>query len=253
MPDGGNILVTTTTTTLRSAMQHRFGVLSPGRYVVLGVRDFGSGMSVDVYEHLFEPFFTTKSQGKGTGLGLATVHGIVIQSGGQILVESEEEEGTEFSVYLPAFSGAAPPERRLTPSSGSPLAASAVRTVLVVDDDDAVRDVAVRALARAGFRVIAATEGEAALALLAKQDADESILVLTDVLMPGMSGVRLAERVATEYPATRIAFMSGFSTDELARSGLGSPMRTLLNKPFSLPELVGFVESAFAATAETEG
>jgi two-component system cell cycle sensor histidine kinase/response regulator CckA len=251
MPDGGNIVVTTATTTLRSAMQHRFGVLSPGRYVLLTVRDFGSGMSLDVYEHLFEPFFTTKSQGKGTGLGLATVHGIVIQSGGQILVESVEEEGTEFSVYLPAFSGASQ-ERRVTPSTGTPLAASEVRTVLVVDDDDAVRDVAVRALARAGFRVIAATEGEAAVALLGKQDADESVLVLSDLLMPGMTGAQLAERITKEHPATRIAFMSGYSTDELARSGLGSPMRSLLNKPFSLPELVAFVEHAFAATAETE-
>jgi two-component system, cell cycle sensor histidine kinase and response regulator CckA len=251
MREGGNILVTTATATLRSAMQHRFGALSPGRYVVLAVRDFGSGISPDVYEHLFEPFFTTKSQGKGTGLGLATVHGIVIQSGGQIVVESVEGEGTVFSVYLPAFSGTAP-ERRVTPSTGSPLLASDVRTVLVVDDDDAVRDVAVRALARAGFRVIAATGGEAALALLAKQDDDESILVLTDVLMPTMSGVQLAQRVASDYPAARIAFMSGFSTDELAISGLGSPMRSFLNKPFTLPELVSFVERAFVATAETE-
>ena len=251
MPDGGNILVTTATTTLRSALQHRFGVLAPGRYVVLAVRDFGSGMTPDVYEHLFEPFFTTKTQGQGTGLGLATVHGIVTQSGGHIVVESVEHEGTEFGVYLPAYSGAAP-ERRISPAAGSPLVAGHVRTVLVVDDDDAVRDVAVRALARAGFRVIAATGGEAALSLLAKQDDDESILVLSDVLMPGMSGAQLAAQVARQHSAARIAFMSGFSIDELARSGLGSPLRTLLNKPFTLPDLVGFVERAFAATRGTE-
>jgi len=221
-------------------------VLAPGRYVVLAVRDHGSGMSPDVYEHLFEPFFTTKSQGKGTGLGLATVHGIVIQSGGHIVVESEEGEGTVFSVYLPAYTGAAP-ERRLSPPAGMPAVAGQVRTVLVVDDDDAVRDVAVRALARAGFRVMAATGGETALALLAKPDDQGSLLVLSDLVMPGMSGAQLAGEVARLHPSARVAFMSGFSTDELARSGLGSPMRTLLNKPFTLPELVAFVEHAFAA------
>jgi len=250
MPDGGNIAVTTASTTLRSALQHRFGVLAPGRYVVLAVRDHGLGMSPEVYEHLFEPFFTTKSQGKGTGLGLATVHGIVMQSGGHIVVESAEGQGTEFSVYLPAYSGAAP-ERGVSPPAELPVSAGQVRTVLVVDDDDAVRDVAVRALARAGFRVIAAMGGEAALALLAKQEDHESLLVLSDLLMPGMSGAQLAAEIARLYPSARVAFMSGFSTDELARSGLGSPMRTLLNKPFTLPELVGFVERAFAAAEAT--
>jgi PAS domain S-box-containing protein len=250
MPDGGNIVVTTAVATLRSALQHRFGAVAPGRYVVLAVRDQGSGMSPDVYEHLFEPFFTTKSQGKGTGLGLATVHGIVTQSGGHVVVDSVEGDGTEFSVYLPAYSGAAP-ERRLSPSAGVPVVAGQVRTVLVVDDDDAVRDVAVRALARAGFRVVAAMGGEAALSLLAKQEDQGSLLVLSDLLMPGMSGAQLAAEVARLHPRARIAFMSGFSTDELARSGLGSPMRTLLNKPFTLPELVGFVEQAFADTEAT--
>jgi PAS domain S-box-containing protein len=251
MPDGGNIVVTTATTTLRSALQHRFGVLAPGRYVVLAVRDHGSGMTSEVYEHHFEPDVTTKSQAKGTGLGLATVHGIVIQSGGHIVVDSRLQEGTEFSVYLPAYSGAVP-ERRHSPALGVPVVAGQVRTVLVVDDDDAVRDVAVRALARAGFRVIAAMGGEAALTLLAKQEDHGSLLVLSDVLMPGMSGAQLAAEVARHHPSARMAFMSGFSTDELARSGLGSPMRTLLNKPFTLPELVSFVERAFAATEATE-
>ncbi|HEX7979575.1 MAG TPA: ATP-binding protein [Gemmatimonadaceae bacterium] len=250
MPEGGDILVTTATTTLRSALQHRFGVVAPGRYVVLAVRDSGSGMTPEVYEHLFEPFFTTKIQGRGTGLGLAMVHGIVTQSGGHIVVESMEREGTVFSVYLPAYSGAAP-EWRYTPTAGVPATAGQVRTVLVVDDDDAVRDVAARALARAGFRVIAAMGGEAALTLLAKQNDSDSILLLSDLLMPGMSGAQLAAQVARQHPAARVAFMSGFSTDELARSGLGSPMR-LLNKPFTLPELIGFVERAFAATEATK-
>jgi PAS domain S-box-containing protein len=250
MPDGGDILITTSNLTLRAALQHRFGVLAPGAYVVLSVRDLGSGVSPDVFDHLFEPFFTTKSQGKGTGLGLATVHGIIVQSGGQIVVDSEPGRGTEFRIHLPAHA-VAPPPRRVTPASGAPVAAGHARTVLVVDDDDAVREVAVRALARAGYRVVAASGGEAALALLANQPEHASILVLTDVLMPGMSGPELAERVAAVYPSARIAYMSGFSTDELARSGVGSPMRSLLNKPFTLPELSAFVQRAFEAPDES--
>jgi two-component system, cell cycle sensor histidine kinase and response regulator CckA len=176
------------------------------------------------------------------------VHGIVVQSGGQIVVESDPARGTVFSVYLPAHTGAVAP-RRPTPAAGTPIAAGQVRTVLVVDDDDAVRDVAVRALSRAGYRVIAARSGSAALDLLARQDDRATLLVVTDVLMPGMSGLELADRVGREYPEVRLAFMSGFSTDELARSGLVSPLRSLLNKPFTLPELVGFVEHAFAMEA----
>jgi CheY-like chemotaxis protein len=131
------------------------------------------------------------------------------------------------------------------------VATGQARTVLVVDDDDAVREVAVRALARAGYRVVAASSGEAALELLANQPEHASLLVLTDVLMPGMSGPDLAERVAAVYPSARIAYMSGFSTDELARSGVGSPMRSLLNKPFTLPELSAFVQRAFGTPAES--
>jgi CheY-like chemotaxis protein len=130
------------------------------------------------------------------------------------------------------------------------VATSQVRTVLVVDDDDAVREVAVRALARAGYRVLSASGGDAALALLANGEEHASLLVLTDVLMPGMSGPELADRVAAVYPSARSAFMSGFSTDELARSGVGSPMRSLLNKPFTLPELSAFVQRAFGTLAE---
>ena len=251
MPNGGDIVVSTSNVTLRAALQHRYGVLGPGSWVTLAVRDAGSGMTHEILEHLFEPFFTTKSQGKGTGLGLATVHGIVVQSGGQIVVESAPGEGTVFHVYLPAFSGAAP-ARRVTPALGTPLPAGQVRTVLVVDDEDAVREVAVRALARAGYRVLAARGGDAALALLARQERHDALLVLTDVSMPGMTGTQLADRVEQDYPTTRVALMSGYSTDELARSEVGSQMRSFLDKPFSLPDLVSFVEQAFHTEDQAE-
>jgi two-component system, cell cycle sensor histidine kinase and response regulator CckA len=249
MPEGGNIVVSTSNRTLEAALPHHHGVLPPGRYVTLGVLDAGSGISAGVMERLFEPFFTTKGQGKGTGLGLATVHGIVVQSGGQIVVRSAAGEGTEFTIYLPVHSGK-PAPRRLTPTGGQPVPSTAVRTVLVVDDDDPVREVAVRALSRAGYRVIAAASGDAAMSLLAKQDDPGALLLLTDVLMPRMNGLRLAELVAEHFPMVRIAFMSGFTTDELARTGLESPVRSLLNKPFTLPELIGFVERAFEPEPE---
>jgi two-component system, cell cycle sensor histidine kinase and response regulator CckA len=245
MPHGGSILLRTTNVALRAAIQHRFGTLAPGQYVSLSVRDAGSGMTDEILEHLFEPFFTTKSQGKGTGLGLATVHGIVSQSGGQIVVETMPNQGTEFRVYLPRSTGTAPP-RRVTPALGLPLESGQVRTVLVVDDDDFVRDVAVRALARAGYRVVAARGADAAMELLARQDTEGPLLVLTDVLMPGMNGYQLAEKMALDRPGARISFMSGYSIDELARSGIGSPMRSFLSKPFTVPELMSFVLQAFA-------
>jgi CheY-like chemotaxis protein len=251
MPHGGDVVVTTANVTLRSALQHRFGVLVPGRWVTLAVRDAGAGMGDEILEHLFEPFFTTKAQGKGTGLGLATVHGIVVQSGGQIVVETVPGNGTVFRVFLPAFTGVAP-LRRVTPSTGIPLPAGQVRTVLVVDDEDAVREVAVRALARAGYRVLAARSGDAALALIAGQERHDTLLVLTDLVMPGMSGAQLADHVEHEYPESRVALMSGYSTDELARSGVGSPLRSLLDKPFTLPDLVSFVEQAFLGEDQPE-
>jgi two-component system, cell cycle sensor histidine kinase and response regulator CckA len=249
MPGGGNVVVATRNEALDTALQHQYGAVPPGRYVVLVVQDAGSGMSSEVMERLFEPFFTTKGHGKGTGLGLATVHGIVTQSGGHIVVRSTVGQGTEFSVYLPAHSGKVQP-RRLTPSSGSPVRATAVRTVLVVDDDNPVREVAVRALSRAGYRVIAAADGEAALSLIARQDDLDAMLMLSDVLMPGMNGPQLAQRVAEQFPTVRLAFMSGFSADELARSGLSLSEHGLLNKPFTLPELVSFVQRAFAEEEE---
>ena len=249
MPGGGEIFVATRNAALADPFQHRFGVLAPGAYVTLSVSDAGRGMTPDVMDRLFEPFFTTKGHGKGTGLGLATVHGIVMQSGGQIVVRSKPGLGTEFSVYLPAYAGT-PHVRRTTPSAGTIVSSGDVRTVLVVDDDDAVREVAVRALSRVGYRVLAAAGGEAALALLGKQDDLDALLVLTDVLMPRMNGAQLAERVAVEFPRVRLVFMSGFSSDELARTGVGAPLRSLLNKPFTLPELIAFVDEAFTPEEE---
>jgi len=195
-----------------------------------------------VLERLFEPFFTTKPQGKGTGLGLATVHGIVLQSSGHITVESVPGEGTEFTVFLPAHlaanSDATPlPARRPSRQVG--------RTVLVVDDEAAVRDVTMRAVARAGYRVLGASGGTQALELLAREAEPASVLLLTDLMMPEMSGQELAAHVAERFPAVRVVTMSGYSAEELTRRGQVAHPQLL--KPFTLPQLIAFVNEAFAA------
>jgi two-component system, cell cycle sensor histidine kinase and response regulator CckA len=242
MPAGGTIVIRTAYRHLRTALQHRFGVIPPGDYVTLTVKDAGTGMSPEVLERLFEPFFTTKPQGSGTGLGLATVHGIVTQSSGHITVESAPGLGAEFTVYLPAHQATVPAATLL---SGRGAASQAGRTVLVVDDEAAVREVTMRAVSRAGYRVLGASSGDHALDLLRREPDLSAVLLLTDIMMPGMSGHELAARVAERFPAVRVASMSGFSTDELTRRG--HPARPQLHKPFTLPQLIAFVNDAFTA------
>ena len=241
MPAGGTIVVRTASIVLSAPLQHRFGAVPAGHYVTLSVKDAGGGISAEVMSRLFEPFFTTKAQGKGTGLGLATVHGIVTQSNGHITVESAPGVGAEFTVFLPAL-------QAITPSvSHAPVRGTVRqvgRTVLVVDDEAAVRDVTMRAVARAGYRVLGAASGVQALDLLASEGDPGTVLLLTDIMMPGMSGHELAARVAELFPAVRIAAMSGFSADELARRG-HAPLPQL-HKPFTLPQLLAFVNEAFA-------
>ncbi len=242
LPAGGSIVVRTGRTHLHAAVQHRFGVIPPGDYVTLAVKDAGTGMPPDVLERLFEPFFTTKPQGKGTGLGLATVHGIVLQSSGHITVASALGLGSEFTVYLPAHQAALPAAPIL--AANGPVRQMG-RTVLVVDDESAVRDVTMRALARAGYRVLGASGGMQALDLLAREPEHSVVLLLTDIMMPEMSGHELMARVAERFPAVRIASMSGYSTDELSRRGHAAHPQ--LHKPFTLPQLIAFVNDAFAA------
>jgi CheY-like chemotaxis protein len=242
MPAGGSIIVRTARRQLAAALQHRFGVVPPGDYVTLVVKDGGSGMAPEVLERLFEPFFTTKPQGKGTGLGLATVHGIVLQSSGYITVESTPGQGAEFTVYLPAHR-ATPPDSAPLPVRGP--ARQVGRTVLVVDDEAAVRDVTMRAVARAGYRVLGASGGAQALELLSRESDPSAVLLLTDIMMPEMSGHELAVRVAERFPAVRVATMSGYSADELTRRGHVAHPQLL--KPFTLPQLIAFVNAAFAA------
>ncbi|MGK4004597.1 ATP-binding protein [Sorangium sp. So ce1036] len=199
-----------------------------GPYVVLAVSDSGCGMDHDTLSHLFEPFFTTKGRGKGTGLGLATVYGVVSQSGGLIEVESEIGRGTTFRVYLPRVADrweAAPARARPSPSGGD-------ETVLVVEDDDAVRKLVVEVLERRGYGVVAAASAEEALVALAHEGVEEMDLLLTDLVMPGMNGRELAERALALHPRARVLYMSGYAEDVLADAALDREP-VLLQKPFT--------------------
>jgi len=224
MPNGGRVRLAVTATEVDAICAHRRSI-APGRYIRIELADDGDGMPPEVMARIFEPYFTTKTRGKGTGLGLATVLGIVQQARGDITVESSPGRGTTFRVFLPvteqALDGARPMSAGSTGSG----------TVLLVDDDDDVRRVTDRILRNAGYRVLLATSGDEALAV-ARENAGTIDLLLTDVVMPGMSGRELARELCTEQPAIQVLFMSGYHQHHAL---IGSQC---LAKPFSRAQLL---------------
>lgn len=237
MANGGTLAVRTRAMTTTEAFVENHPEIAPGDYVLLEVTDTGTGMSADVQAHLFEPFFTTKEQGKGTGLGLATTFGIVTQSGGHILVESKEGEGSTFRVYLPRATGDL--------AGASPAVPAAMprgsERILLVEDERAVRDVTERTLRALGYVVTTAGDGVEALATLEAMHGGVS-LVLTDIRMPRLGGLELADAVRERWPGLRVACMSGHSE---ALLGVGSARAaTVLRKPFTASELAVCVRNA---------
>ncbi|MFI5177785.1 MAG: ATP-binding protein [Vicinamibacterales bacterium] len=232
MPTGGTITLATGGTTIDEALASRFAA-NPGDYITLSVRDEGVGMDADVRAHLFEPFFTTKPMGKGTGLGLSAVYGIVKQSGGFIDVQSAPGLGTTVIVHFPAFAEAV--NATAEPGTDAPRAdrAPATRTILLAEDEDEVRDLVTDYLQAVGYRVLAGSDGAAALARARGYEGYIDLL-LTDVVMPVMGGPELADRLVAEHPEARVLFMSGFAPEGLASFRAGVP---LLRKPFSLDAL----------------
>lgn len=249
MPDGGTLTVETRNVRLTERyVADRPGTsVPPGPYVVLVVSDTGTGIDKETMKHLFEPFFTTKGVGKGSGLGLAMVYGIVKQSDGYIWPYSEPGMGTTFKIYLPAVSGTVP-----VPTSEGP-AEPKVRenaTVLVVEDDPLVRTMARRSLVEEGFDVLEAANGREALALLS--DHEEVDAVLTDLAMPEVGGQELAQRLSELRPGLPVVFMSGYADDDLARRGLLAAGIPYLEKPFS-PEELGRMLRAVLSSAAPRG
>ncbi len=233
MPTGGKLVLETRDQDLDDTFTRTADALRPGPHVVLTVTDSGVGMDAATRSHLFEPFFTTKKAGKGTGLGLATVYGIVSQSGGYIDVKSEPGRGTSFRIFLPRVE--APASIAPAESAGMPKTRGS-ETILLVEDEDAVRRLACRALEAAGYDVLESGDGASALRLLSTTTRTVS-LVLTDVVMPGMSGPEVAARAAQLKPGIRVLFMSGYTDPDVAQRGVRELGTGLLHKPFTAAAL----------------
>jgi signal transduction histidine kinase/CheY-like chemotaxis protein len=238
MPNGGSLVIRTRTLVIDPASRGRDN--SKGLYVELSLTDTGCGMPEDVQERIFEPFFTTKSLGKGVGLGLSVVHGIVEESGGWIEATSQVGAGSTFRIFLPAV-GDAP---TVADVHRPHLPDGRQATLLVVEDEDAVRRVALRALQRSGYRVFDAGSAEDAVALLA--DVGPIDLLVTDVVLPGMDGRRLAELLSQRSPGLAVLYTSGYTDDEGVRYGVSRSEMSFLQKPYSTARLIQRVEEVLA-------
>jgi CheY-like chemotaxis protein len=228
MPQGGTLTIGTTNIDLDEHYARTHVEVAPGAYVALTVTDTGTGMTPEVQARLFEPFFTTKEPGTGTGLGLATVHGIVTRSGGSVHATSEVGQGTSFMVYFPRAEGtelvAAVTEQVARPHAGG-------QTVLVVEDADGLRELARRLLERQGYTVLVAANADEALRVV---DANASIdVLLTDVVMPGTSGPELVKQLVERRPTLKVIYMSGYTEDAIVHHGVLNPGIAFLHKPFN--------------------
>ena len=228
MPDGGKLTIATANVDLDETFAQAHLGSVPGSYAMLAVTDTGVGMDATVRAHLFEPFFTTKEVGRGTGLGLATVYGIVKQSGGYISVYSEPGHGSSFKIYLPRI--ATPAEPPAGAPKGGPAPGS--ETVLVVEDEPAVLTLSRRALESQGYVVLAASDADAALRVVERHGGMIHLL-LTDVVMPGLSGRELADRLSAQRPGIRVLYMSGYPGDAVVQHGTLPLGSAFLQKPFS--------------------
>jgi len=229
MPDGGKLQIETSNVELDEAYARRHPPLTPGSFVLLAVTDSGIGMDAETQAHIFEPFFTTKEKGKGTGLGLATVYGVVKQSGGFVWVYSEKNRGTTFKIYLPRIAEPVEASRGADAGGETPMGRE---TILLAEDEDAVRDIAREFLQLSGYTVLEASDGASALALAEKHDGPIQLLV-TDMIMPGMSGRELAQRLVEKRPELKIVFMSGYTEYTTFRQGTILENEILLTKPFT--------------------
>jgi CheY-like chemotaxis protein len=233
MPRGGRLTIQTANVDFDQAGARAHPGVRPGHYVMLSVADTGHGMTASVRARIFEPFFTTKEVGKGTGLGLATVHGIVSQSDGHITLDSEAGRGTTFKIYLPRVD--APRDDR-DETSADADAPGGCETVLLVEDEASLREIVRESLESAGYTVLPAVDGTEALEICETSSARID-LVLTDVVMPRMSGRELTDRLRSTRPDTAILYMSGYTDDAVVLNGVLAEDMAFVQKPFSTATL----------------
>jgi two-component system cell cycle sensor histidine kinase/response regulator CckA len=239
MPSGGDLIIETKNVMLDGQYVQHHAQVPPGEYVMISVSDSGIGMDQETLAHIFEPFFTTKEVGKGTGLGLATVYGIVKQSLGFVWVYSEVGIGSTFKVYLPRIDAQRPnalvPLKRADAASGS-------EKVLLVEDEADLREILQQYLESKGYSVLSASDGPSGLAAC-RASSPIPRLLITDVVMPGMSGRVLADQLRTEHPAIKVLYLSGYTDDAVLRHGILPNDTHFLQKPFALHDLAGKVRS----------
>ena len=232
MPEGGNLTVQSSDVTVRQNFSaHRF--IQPGRYAVISVADTGHGMDTETQSRIFEPFFTTKEKGKGTGLGLSTVYGIVKQSSGYVFAESELGAGTTFYVYLPRVEESA---EELSPAQSQQNDAGGCETVLLVEDEESVRELVRLTLVSRGYQVLEAENGESGLRI-AESFKEHIDILITDVVMPGIGGRELARKLLLLRPAISVLYLSGYTEDAVVTRGALGPRTAFLQKPFTLQNL----------------
>jgi signal transduction histidine kinase/ActR/RegA family two-component response regulator len=248
MPDGGELTIQTRNIYLNDTSIIGYHKMRPGPHVMLAVRDTGCGMDQELQSHIFEPFFTTKDRSKGTGLGLASAYGTVHQSGGCITVSSKLREGTTIQIYLPRIEEAVKVEMPQV----LPPSLQGVETILVVEDDDAVRRMTREILSIKGYKVVEARSAAEAIHFMEshKETVD---LVLTDVIMPGMKGQELGKRLAKLHPGVRLLYMSAYTEDTILNDGILDPGTAFIEKPFGSDELARKVREMFEANGESLG
>jgi CheY-like chemotaxis protein len=243
MAAGGRILIETSDVELDETYTRQHVGSSPGDYVRISVSDSGIGMDAETISHIFEPFFTTKEKGRGTGLGLSTVYGIVKQAGGYIMPYSEPGHGTTFRLYFPRADGTAGSRTFVAVVEELPTGSE---TILLVEDELALRDLIRTILQEAGYTVIGANKGTEALQVAADPGTKVDIL-LTDVVMPGMAGPQLAAQLLASRPGLRVLYMSGYADDIILDRGVLSPGAALIQKPFSRKALLSRIRQLLDA------
>jgi two-component system cell cycle sensor histidine kinase/response regulator CckA len=241
MPRGGKLTIGTSNVVIDQKLKFRNRTLDPGEYVLLAITDNGVGMTDEIKSHLFEPFFTTKGLGKGTGLGLATCYGIISQSGGDIHVYSEANSGTTFKIYLPRTDALL---ESVATSDTSDMP-TGTESILVVEDDPAVRRLAVVILRNCGYKIQESNNAFEALTMIRRTPHFD--LILTDVIMPQMSGKELSDKIKMQCPRTKILLMSGYTDDALAHHGVLDEGLLFLEKPFSPAKLTRKVREVLDA------